>query len=246
MSVKRVNGLAVPTPPLAHRYVMDARFIAPADGDSFHLTIRLPFREDYAGRCRLRARERTGKDKPGGPEATDFTTAWLAEAMAHAPTLPAVERDWPLLVQGRNGEKFGRPLVEVWASATARTSRTTPGGEPRPPLRADDLAGVPTMKAGTMHDSSNARAHRGGRGAARPRHRGDPPRPPRAATADGNPRWTLSGPYGEPIALGDDRADPDGDRAGGDGDARAAADAGADDGAALRHGHDGGHENPLH
>jgi hypothetical protein len=115
MTVTRVNGLAVPTPPLAHRYVMDARFIAPADGDSFHLTIRLPFREDYAGRCRLARVNAPEKDKPGGPEATDFTTAWLAEAMAHAPTLPAVERDWPLLVQGRNLEKFGRPLVEIWA-----------------------------------------------------------------------------------------------------------------------------------
>jgi hypothetical protein len=114
MSVRRVNGLAVPMPPLAHRYVMDALYIAPHDGDTAHLKLRLPFKENYEGRCRFARVNAPEAKAPGGSEATAFTTAWLAAAMAAAPSLPAVERYWPLLVQGRNLENYGRPLVEIW------------------------------------------------------------------------------------------------------------------------------------
>jgi endonuclease YncB( thermonuclease family) len=112
MSVKRVNGLAVPTPPLAHRYVMDAALISVHDGDTATLRLRLPFREAYEGRCRFARINCPELTAPGGPEARDFAAAWFAEAMAA--TLPAVERDYPLLVQGRNGDNYGRPLLEIF------------------------------------------------------------------------------------------------------------------------------------
>jgi hypothetical protein len=131
MSVKRVNGLAVPTPPLAHRYVMDAALISVHDGDTATLRLRLPFREAYEGRCRFARINCPELTAPGGPEARDFAAAWFAEAMAA--TLPAVERDYPLFVQGRNGDNYRPPTCWRFSeSVTATTSATTssPRGTP--------------------------------------------------------------------------------------------------------------------
>jgi endonuclease YncB( thermonuclease family) len=118
VSVKRVNGLAVPTPPLAHRYTMDAALLSVHDGDTATLRLRLPFREAYEGRCRFARVNAPELGKPGGKEATDYVIAWFAAVDLLRAKLSAVERDWPLLVQGRNLEKFGRPLLEIWSKGS--------------------------------------------------------------------------------------------------------------------------------
>jgi hypothetical protein len=118
VSVKRVNGLAVPTPPLAHRYTMDAAFVAPWDGDSAHVRIRMAFKVEFVSMCRFARVQCAELKDAGGPEARDFTTAWLAAAMAAAPSLPRNERDWPLIVQGRNLDIRSRPLVELFRKDT--------------------------------------------------------------------------------------------------------------------------------
>jgi hypothetical protein len=105
-------------PPLTLRYAMDAAFISSSDGDSFHCRIRLPFKAEYVSQVRLARVNCAEAHALGGPEATAFTTAWLEAAMAAAPNLSRYERDWPLLVQGRNLDIRSRPLLEVYRKDT--------------------------------------------------------------------------------------------------------------------------------
>jgi hypothetical protein len=107
-----------PMPPLAARYAMDAAFVAPWDGDSCHLRIRMAFKVEFVSMARFARINCAELTAPGGPEARDFTTAWLAAAMAAAPSLPHTERAWPLIVQGRDLDIRSRPLVELFRKDT--------------------------------------------------------------------------------------------------------------------------------
>lgn len=107
-------------PPLTLRYVMDATFISAYDGDSFHCRIRLPYKQEYVSQVRLARVNCPELSVPAGLLARDFTSAWLEAAMAAAPTLSRYERDWPLLVQGRNLDIRSRPLLEVYRKSDGR------------------------------------------------------------------------------------------------------------------------------
>lgn len=107
-----------PMPSLSDRYIFDAAFFSSSDGDSFHCRIRLPYKQEYVSQVRLARVNCPELSTPAGLLARDFTTAWLEGAMAAAPTLPRYERDWPLLVQGRNLDIRSRPLLEVFRKDT--------------------------------------------------------------------------------------------------------------------------------
>jgi endonuclease YncB( thermonuclease family) len=105
--------MATAHPLPSKEYVLWARYVSPHDGDSPHLHIFTPFEEDeqFEGRVRLARINCPELAAPGGPEATAFTSAWMEEARALVVPKWAA---WPLRVQGRTREKYGRPLVEVW------------------------------------------------------------------------------------------------------------------------------------
>lgn len=93
-------------------WVFRARHTKVVDGDTLDLVVDAGFRATRTERVRLlgvNTPERHGPTRAAGDAARAFVIDWLP-----APLTSALTGDWPLLIQTRKDDVFGRYLATVW------------------------------------------------------------------------------------------------------------------------------------
>ena len=97
-------------------WVFQAQPIRVVDGDTLDVVIDSGFRGTRTERLRLlgvNCPETRGPTQDLGREAATFTGLWIHQASAEVPK-------WPLVIETRESDVFGRYLARVWRVSDGR------------------------------------------------------------------------------------------------------------------------------
>jgi len=101
-------------------WIYDARAKRVIDGDTIEMILDKGFEDFSKDRVRLLGLDTPETQKPtkaAGDAATNFVVNWLADAYVG---LTPDQWEWPLRIQTRKSDVFGRYLATVWRFSDGR------------------------------------------------------------------------------------------------------------------------------